>query len=135
MWLRIYNLLLDPQQTGSFAQNSFQIESINSCSTSKKLQFWLKIIIFFPLFFNIIITKGKLCFIVETMKKKMLDSTTSQKSQERNIKPWYLYYYSASWDSWSFKRSREIHLSSSNWFKPLFSCQNWTNTGNIQKKQ
>ena len=25
--------------TGSFAQNSFQIDSINSCSTSKKLQF------------------------------------------------------------------------------------------------
>ena len=30
--------------TGTFAQNSFQIDSINSCGTSKKLQYWLKIV-------------------------------------------------------------------------------------------
>ena len=32
---------------GSFAQNSFQTNSINSCTTSKKLQFWLKIVLNF----------------------------------------------------------------------------------------
>ena len=32
-----------PSHTGSFAQSSFQIDSINSCRTSKKLLFWLKI--------------------------------------------------------------------------------------------
>ena len=28
----------------SISENSFQIDSTNSCSTSKKLQFWLKIV-------------------------------------------------------------------------------------------
>ena len=32
------------QHIGSFSQNSFQIDSINSCNTLKKLQFWLKIV-------------------------------------------------------------------------------------------
>ena len=54
--------------TGSFAQNSFQMDSINSCHTSKKLEFWLKIV-------NIIyfstpkLIKGTLGFILEIMKK------------------------------------------------------------------
>ena len=54
--------------TGIFVQNSFQIDSINSCSTSKKLQFWLKIvkIIYFLTLKPI---KGILGFILEIMKK------------------------------------------------------------------
>ena len=53
---------------GSFAQNSFQIDSINSCTTSKKLQFWLKIvgIIYFLTLKPI---KGKLGFSLEIMEK------------------------------------------------------------------
>ena len=53
---------------GSFAQNSFQTNSINSCTTSKKLQFWLKIvgIIYFLTLKPI---KGKLGFSLEIMKK------------------------------------------------------------------
>ena len=36
----------EPTHTGIFAQNSFQIDSINSCNTSKKLLFWLKIVMY-----------------------------------------------------------------------------------------
>ena len=56
------------QHTGSFAQNSFQIDSINSCCTSKKLEFRLKYfkIIYFLLLKPI---KGTLGFILEIMKK------------------------------------------------------------------
>ena len=66
--------------TGSFAQNSFQIDSINSCSTSKNLLFWLKMvkIIYFLTLKPI---KGKLGFILKIMKK-MLGGATSQKSQK-----------------------------------------------------
>ena len=62
-------VLEKPKHTGTFAQNSFQIDSINSCSFSKKLQFWLKIvkIIYFLTLKPI---KGKLGFILEIMKKK-----------------------------------------------------------------
>ena len=54
--------------TGSFAQNFFQIDSINSLSTSKDLEFWLKIvkIICFLILKPI---KGTLGFILEIMKK------------------------------------------------------------------
>ena len=38
-----YYTSLDTLHTGIFAQNSFQIDSINSCRTSKKLEFKLKI--------------------------------------------------------------------------------------------
>ena len=48
-------------------------------------------------------------------------------------KPWHLHYYSASRDGLGVKRSSMIHLSSSNWFGPLFSSQNWTNSENIPK--
>ena len=59
----------------------FQIGSINSYSTSKLLQFWLKIeIIIYLLTLKPI--KGKLGFILEIMKKKMLGGATSQKSQK-----------------------------------------------------
>ena len=66
----IYKLCIELSllHTGSFAQNSFQIDSINSCSTSKKLQFWLKIVkIIYLLTLKPI--KGKLGFILEIMKK------------------------------------------------------------------
>ena len=54
--------------TVSFTQNSFQIDSINSCSISKELQFWLKIVrIVNSLTLNPI--KGKLGFILKVMKK------------------------------------------------------------------
>jgi hypothetical protein len=50
-----------PMHNGSFAQKSFQIDSINSCSTSKKLQFWLKIVkIIYSLTLKRI--KGKSCW-------------------------------------------------------------------------
>ena len=66
--------------TGSFGQNFFQIDSINSCSTSKKLQFWLKIVnIIYFLTLNPI--KGKFGFILE-IGKKILGGATSQKSQK-----------------------------------------------------
>ena len=69
-WLILLEMLLviPEPHTGSFAQNSFQIDLINSCSTSKKLQFWLKIvkIIYFLTLKPI---KGKLGFILEIMKK------------------------------------------------------------------
>ena len=57
-----------PKHTGSFAQNSFQIDSINSCMTSKKLRFWLTILtnIYFLLLKPI---KRKLGFTLEIMKK------------------------------------------------------------------
>ena len=32
------------RHTGNFVPNSFQIDSINSCRTSKKLLFWVKIV-------------------------------------------------------------------------------------------
>ena len=54
--------------TGSFTQNSFQIDWINSCSTSKKLQFWLKIVKIIH-FLIIKLIKGKLGFILEITKK------------------------------------------------------------------
>ena len=66
--------------TGTFAQNSFQIDTINSCSTSKKLQFWLKIVRIIY-FLTLKLIKGKLRFIFEIMKK-MLGGATSQKSQK-----------------------------------------------------
>ena len=66
--------------TGTFAQNSFQIDSINSCSTSKKLLFGLKIVkIIQALTLKPI--KGTLSFILK-MLKKMLGGATSQKSQK-----------------------------------------------------
>ena len=40
----IYNLQGHPCHTRSFDQNSFQIDSMYSCITLKKLQFWLKIV-------------------------------------------------------------------------------------------
>ena len=54
--------------TGSFAQNSFQIDSINSCCTSKKLEFRLK---FFKIIYFLLLKpiKGTLGFILEIMKK------------------------------------------------------------------
>ena len=60
--------LLGPTHTGSFAQNSFQTYSINSCHTSKKLEFRLKVvkIIYFLTQKPI---KGTLGFILEIMKK------------------------------------------------------------------
>jgi hypothetical protein len=63
-----FSELLFETHTGSFAQNSFQIDSINSCCTSKKLEFPLKIveIIYFLTLKPI---KGTLGFILEIMKK------------------------------------------------------------------
>ena len=54
--------------TGSFAQNSFQIDSINSCCTSKKLGLWLKIVIIIQIL-TVKPIKGTLGFILEIMKK------------------------------------------------------------------
>ena len=61
-------VLLLLMHTGSCAQNSFQIDSINSCSTSKKLLFWLKIVKIIY-FLTIKPIKGKLGFILKIMKK------------------------------------------------------------------
>ena len=69
-----------PLHTGSFAQNFFQIDSINSCSTSKKLQFWLKIVKI-TCFLALKSINGKLKFIWEIMKK-LLGGATSQKSRK-----------------------------------------------------
>ena len=54
--------------TWSFAQNSFQIDSINSGCTSKKLEFWLKIVKVTYLLTQKLI-KGTLGLILEIMKK------------------------------------------------------------------
>ena len=67
--------------TGSFAQNYFQIDSINSCRTSKKLQFWLKYVRMIY-FLTLKPIKGKLGFILDILKKKSLAGATSQKSQK-----------------------------------------------------
>ena len=63
----------------------------------------------------------------------MLGGATSQKSQNQMKKPWYLHYNSVARDGLDVKGISMIHLSSSNWFGPLFSSQNWTNSENIQK--
>ena len=72
------------EHTGSFAQNSFQIDLINSCITSKKLQFWLKIIkiICFLILKPI---KGKLGFILKIMKK-IARWRHKSKISKRNVK-------------------------------------------------
>ena len=54
--------------TGIFAQNSFQIDSINSCHTSKKLEFELKIVKIIYISTQKPI-EGTLGFILEIMKK------------------------------------------------------------------
>ena len=54
--------------TGSFAQNSFQIDSINSCCTSKNLEFQLKIVKLIY-FLTLKPIKGTLVFILEKLKK------------------------------------------------------------------
>ena len=102
--------------------------SINSCCISKKLQFWLKSVRMIY-FLTLKPIKGKLGFILEIMKK-LLGGATSQKSQKYK-KPWYLHYYSS--DDLGVKWSNMIHLSSSNWFGPLFSSQNRTNSENVSK--
>ena len=68
---RSTNKIQGPLYHGShweFCPNSFQIDSIKSCCTSKKLEFWLKIvkIIYFVTLKPI---KGTLGFILEIMKK------------------------------------------------------------------
>ena len=57
-----------PYHTGIFAQNSFQIDSMNSCSTSKKLLFWLKIVKIIQ-FLTLKPIKGTLGFILKILKK------------------------------------------------------------------
>ena len=61
---------------GVLKKKSFQIDSINSCSTLKKLQFWLKSVsnIYFLMLKPM---KGKLGYILKIRKKRI--STTSQK--------------------------------------------------------
>ena len=63
---------------GVFFQNSFQMDSSNSCSTSKKLQFQLKIvkIVYF--------TQKPVGLYSKKNEKKMLGGTTSQKSQKKS---------------------------------------------------
>jgi hypothetical protein len=71
--------------TGIFDQNSFQIDSINSCCTSKKLEFRLKIVKFIY-FLTLKPKKGTLGFILEIMKN-LLGGATSQKSQNEMTLP------------------------------------------------
>ena len=54
--------------TGIFAQNSFQNDSINSRSTSKKLLFWLKIVKIIQ-FLTLKPIKGTLGIILKMLKK------------------------------------------------------------------
>ena len=54
--------------TEIFDQNSFQIDSINSCSASKKLLFWLKIAKIIQ-FLTLQLIKGTLGFILKMLKK------------------------------------------------------------------
>ena len=56
------------RHTGIFAQNSFQIDSMNSCSISKQLLFWLKIVKIIH-FLTLKPIKGTLGFILEMLKK------------------------------------------------------------------
>ena len=65
-WTGIWNDTLlqlctkDKTHPGIFTQNSFQIDSINSCHTSKKFEFWLKIvkIIYFLMLKPIVLNFG-----------------------------------------------------------------------------
>ena len=71
VWIEIIKILgavLDIPHIGSFAQNSFQIDSINSCSTSKKLLFWLKIVKIIQ-FLTLKPIKGTLGIILKMLKK------------------------------------------------------------------
>jgi hypothetical protein len=72
------------QHTGSFAQNSFQIDSINSYCTSKKLEFRLKIVEVIY-FLKLKPIKRTLGFILEIMKKNARWRHKSEIS-ERNVK-------------------------------------------------
>ena len=54
--------------------------------------------------------------------------------QVRNLKKkWKNHDYSTSRNDLGVKKCSMIHLSSSNWFGPLFSSQNWINFENIPK--
>ena len=74
------NALQSTAHTGIFAKNSFQIDSINSYSTSKEPLFWLKIVKIIH-FLTLKPIKGILCFILK-MLKKIARWPTSQKSQK-----------------------------------------------------
>ena len=70
--------------TGSFAQNSFQIESINSSCTTKKLKFRLKIVEITH-FLTLKRIRGAFGFILEIVKK------TVRNLKKKCNNPWTSY--------------------------------------------
>ena len=83
-----FRIFLRLLHTGSFAQNSFQIDSINSCCTWKKLEFWLKNVKI-NYFLTLKPIKGTLGFILEIMKKIARWRHKSEISK-RNLKNGFL---------------------------------------------